>query len=433
MVQLQILNKILAEGSLGFVVKNHLSADNFFEYQDEYAFIVDHERQYGNVPDLATFLDRFPEFEVIDVTEGDDYLAGKAKEELAFHRAVPLVKKAYEMLEGNAFEAIGYLNDNLGPLLAQGQGGAIDLMADSAIREQAFEERMAMENHGLVTTGFAELDKILGGWDTMGESVTLFARPGVGKTWVLLKFLVSAWREGYRVGLYSGEMSANEIGYRVDSLIMHYSNVDLYRGTMLKGVEEYKEYLKKLREGGYSPFYVVTPEDLGGQPTVGDLANFAKSHNLELLGIDQYSKVRDGRSTKATDTRERLEHISADLRTLALRQHLIVLGVSQGNRNALRGVGKGGAVPELNDIYGSDAIGQDSSKVISLAQINDTAITLNVKKNRAGGGENVTLTYLWDKDHGTFTYQPSAQNPNDQEQVNAQYQAYGDNGGENVF
>ena len=433
MVQLQLINRIIADQSLGIMVRNNLDSEHLFEYQREYAFILEHNNKYGNVPDLATFVAEFPDFEVVDVAESEQYLADKAREELAFHKAVPLVKKAYEMLEDNAFDAINYLNAHLGPLLAQGQGGAIDLIADSGIREEAFDVRSKADGHGLIPTGFKELDAIIGGWDNMGELLTLFARPGVGKTWVLLSFLVHAWREGYRVGLYSGEMPANEIGYRVDSLLMHFSNTDLYRGTMIKGVDKYKEYLKKLREGGYAPFYVITPQELGRQPSVTDLENFAKAHNLEVLGIDQYSKMRDERSTKSTDGRERLEHISADLRTMSIRNHLVVLGVSQGNRNATKGVGRDGAMPDLNDIYGSDAIGQDATKVISLAQVNNNAIVLKVRKNRAGGGENVSLTYLWDKDHGTFTYQPDANNPDDQPSVNAMCAEYGDDGGNNVF
>lgn len=415
------------------MVRHNLSAEHLFEYDAEYKFILDHLERYGNVPDLATFVERFPDFEVITVTESEEYLAGKAKEELAFHQAVPLVKKAYEMLEGNAFEAINYLNSRLGPLLAQGQDGAIDLVAQSEVREQAYNERKAMEGHGFVTTGLKELDGLLMGWDTLGESVTLFARPGVGKTWVLLKFLAEAWREGYRVGLYSGEMPANEIGSRFDTLIAHFSNTQIYTGGLVRDEAKYKAHLKKLREGGYAPFYVITPEDLGRQPTVADLEAFAKAHGIEVLGVDQYSKMRDDRATRATDGRERLEHISADLRAMALRNHLVVIGVSQSNRNGSKMVGRKGETPELEDIYGADAIGQDSTKVLSLAQVSDMAIVIRIIKNRGGGGEGVGLTYLWDKDHGTFTYQPSADNPTDTEGVERQSADYGDQGGEGVF
>jgi len=432
-VQLQIINKVLAEQSLSFMVRNNLSAEHLFEYASEYAFIREHQAKYGNVPDLATFVAQFPEFEVVEVTESEEYLADKAREEYAFHQAVPLVKKAYEMLEGNAFEAINYLNANLGSLLAQGQRGAIDLVAQSAIREQAYDERKALEGHGFITTGLKELDDLVNGWDTFGESVTIFARPGVGKTWVLLKFLAEAWREGYRVGMYSGEMPANEIGSRFDTLVAHFSNSQIYRGALIREEAEYKAHLKKLREGGYAPFYVITPEDLGRQPSVSDLEAFAKTHGIEVLGIDQYSKMGDERALRGSDGRERLEHISADLRAMALRNHLVVLGVSQSNRSGVKMVGKKGEMPELENIYGADAIGQDSTKVISLAQVGDMAITMQVIKNRGGGGEGVSLTYLWDKDHGTFTYQPSADNPMDVGQVERQSAEYGDQGGEGVF
>ena len=40
------------------------------------------------------------------------------------------------------------------------------------------------------------------------------ARPGVGKTWVMLKSSVAALEQGLRVGVYSGEMSERKVGYR---------------------------------------------------------------------------------------------------------------------------------------------------------------------------------------------------------------------------
>lgn len=429
MVQLQVISKAINEGSLDFIVKNGFTKEYFFEFPDEFDFIVSHARQYGNVPDVATFLAKFPEFEVVEVRESDSYLSDKLREEMAFHRSVPIIEKAYKMLEGNAFDAIKYLQTQIPNLLRDTEKGAVDLVKESYIREQSLELRMNTEDNGYVGTGFKELDEAINGWKLNGDLAAIIARPGVGKTWVLLSFLTAAWREGYTVGLYSGEMPAEEIGNRFDTLVTHVSNSQLEKATIIKGLGEYKAHLAKLRDGDYAPFYVVTQEAFGRRPTVSDLENFAKAHNLDILGIDQYTLMGDERATRDSDTKDKLEHISSDLRLMALRNHIAILAVNQSNRNGARPT-KDKPCPGLEDIYGSDAIGQNSTKVISIGQLSKNSIALQVAKNR-GGPEGDVLTYLWDIDHGTFTYQPDAMNPRDAQAVEEQRAMF--EGGKNVF
>lgn len=428
MVQLQILCRTLSDGDMSFVIRNGFTKDYFFEFPDEFAFIEDHAKKYGNAPDLPTFLAKFPDFEYVDVRESDSYLSEKMREEMAFHRAVPLIEKAYSMLEGNAFDAVNFLQSRLPELLKDTSSGAIDLVADSAVRENSLDVRMKSEDKGSVTTGFKELDSYLkGGWRLNGDLVAVIARPGVGKTWMLLAFLTAAWREGYTVGMYSGEMPAEEIGYRYDSLLTHVSNSDLEGATMLKGVDEYKGHLKRLREGDYAPFYVITQDELGGRPTVSQLENFCKAHSIDVLGVDQYTLMRDERSTKTSETKDQLEHISSDLRTMALRNRMLIIAANQSNRNGAKPT-KDKPCPTLEDIYGSDSIGQNSSRVVSLGQMSSNSIAMQVIKNRHGN-EGKTFVYLWDVDHGTFTYQPDVGNPDDREAVEAQrreYQGEGD-------
>lgn len=423
MVQLQILCRTIADGDMSFIVRHGLTKEHFFEFPDEYDFIEGHAKKYGKAPDLATFLAEFPDFEYVDVKESDSYLSDKVREEAAFHRSVPIIEKAYSMLEGNAFDAINYLQSKIPELLKDSSSGAIDLVADSSVREDSLELRMKSDDKGIVPTGFAELDRYLkGGWRLNGDLIAVIARPGVGKTWTLLSFLTAAWREGYTVGMYSGEMPAEEIGHRFDTLLTHVSNSDLDGATLIKGIPEYKAHLKKLREGDFAPFYVITQEELGGRPTVTQLENFCKAHSIDVLGVDQYTLMRDERSTKASETKDHLEHISSDFRTMALRNRMLIIAANQSNRNGARPT-KEKPCPGLEDIYGSDAIGQNSSKVISLGQLSKNSITLQVAKNRSGS-EGSTFTYLWDVDHGTYTYQPDAENPDDQEAIEAQRRSY---------
>ena len=74
MIQLQALNYILTSKDTSFITLNNLNTDFFSDYPDEFLFIKNHIDSYGNTPDLETFVNKFPNFDVITVTETPKYL-----------------------------------------------------------------------------------------------------------------------------------------------------------------------------------------------------------------------------------------------------------------------------------------------------------------------------------------------------------------------
>ena len=69
LVQLQIINLILATKNISIILQNNLTVDYFPQYKSEYNYIMNHYKQYNQVPHLITFLGVFKEFEVLDVQE----------------------------------------------------------------------------------------------------------------------------------------------------------------------------------------------------------------------------------------------------------------------------------------------------------------------------------------------------------------------------
>ena len=74
MIQAQVLNKIIQSKDASIITLNNLSVDSFSEYKDEFCFIRNHLTKYGNIPDLETVLNNFPDFQVITVNEPVQYL-----------------------------------------------------------------------------------------------------------------------------------------------------------------------------------------------------------------------------------------------------------------------------------------------------------------------------------------------------------------------
>ena len=86
MVALQIISKILATKDLSIIENNLLTEDYFVGYTDEYNYILSHNKEYGSVPDKATFLSKF-DIELVDVTESDRYLVDTIREEYLYYKS----------------------------------------------------------------------------------------------------------------------------------------------------------------------------------------------------------------------------------------------------------------------------------------------------------------------------------------------------------
>ena len=151
-------------------------------------------------------------------------------------------------------------------------------------------------------------------------------------TWVLLKCAAAAAKQGKKVGIYSGEMSEDTVGYRIDTLIGHISNGALVHGG--GSVEsQYKNFLEGLRDNIKGDLYVLTPKMINGPAGVSALRAFIERYNLDILFIDQHSLLEDDR--KAKNPVEKASNISKDLKLLQTIKRIPIIAVSQQNRTKL--------------------------------------------------------------------------------------------------
>ena len=398
MVSLQILNKIISTKDISIITDNNLTIDYFLEYEDEYSFIKEHFDNYKNVPDTETFINKFPDFELLEVNESDRYLVDAIREEYLYSKSVPVIKKAAELLKSDSNEASRYLQSELVNLTPNYTTPYVDIIHSNS-RVEMFEDKSNNKDKWFIPTGFEELDDIIYGWQCGEEFVVIFARTGIGKSWVLVKTVQHAWEIGKNVGYISPEMSADKIGYRFDTLNNHFSNMALVRGDKSKvSIDEYRQYNEKLAEHN-NRILVSTPMDFNKQVTVGKLRTFVQANNLDMLAIDGITYMTDERYKRGDNKTTSLTNISEDLMALSCELKIPILVVVQSNRG-----GTEKDTPDLEDIRDSDGIAHNATKVISLNQKED-ALVMKIKKNRDGKvGDK--LTYLWDIDLGEFTWMP---------------------------
>ena len=395
MIQLQMLNRILQSKNTALITVNNLTDDYFSDYREEFDFIKNHLDQYGNVPDLETFLNRFTNFDVIDVKESDNYLIDALYDNKNQRELASVFNKVRSLIMSNKTDEAMKVYLNASQNIVKGVHlDSVDIISDTS-RYDRYLEKCNDFNKYYVSTGFKELDEIIGGWDRQEELATIAARSGVGKSWMLLFVAVAAAKQGLNVGIYSGEMSEDKVGYRIDTLISHLSNGQIIHGNVnVSG--HYKEYLDNLKNTIKGSIRVLTPSKINGPGGVTALRAFIEKDNLDMLCVDQHSLLEDDRN--ARNPIERAANISKDLKNLQVMKKIPIISVSQQNRNSVEN-----GVSTAN-IAQSDRIAQDSTIILFLEQ-KDGVLTIHLTKSRDSVNAR-DLNYAVDLDKGMFTFIP---------------------------
>ena len=396
MIQLLCLNYILDKKDKAFIINNNLDESFFSDYKDEFKFIKSHINTFGNVPDTTVVLSSFNDFQLVKVNETPQYLLDELykdrnKRELAFafNQVAQLVN------QDKVDDALAIFSKSYEKISRQKNIRSTDLIEDKS-RYTDYVERCNDYNKYYVTTGFREVDEIIGGWDRREEVAIIAGRLGTGKSWLMLKCAVAAAQAGLRVGIYSGEMGTTKVGYRVDTLLSHISNMGMTHGNV--GIQnDYKAFLDSIKDSVKGTIKVLTPKDLGGYATVSTLGAFIDRDNLDMLCIDQFSLMED--EQKGRTDRENLANISKDLLKLQKQKQIPIIEVAQQNREE---VVEG---EETKNIGGSDRPGQDATTVLMFEQ-KDNVLTIKIAKTRDNGGF-VKLRYAINLDKGVFTYLPN--------------------------
>lgn len=208
-----------------------------------------------------------------------------------------------------------------------------------------------------VTTGFTELNKALSGLQK-GNLVILGARPSMGKTSLALDIARHAALTGVPTGIFSLEMSRDEV---VDRLVAAAGDASLWQLRTGNIRDEYeldmvKEGLSKLAN---APIYI----DDTPAPTILQMRAMARrlqmQHGLGLLVVDYLQLIapRNSRDNMVQQVTE----ISRGLKLIARELEIPVLALSQLSRGVDQ---RDNRTPQLHDLRESGSIEQDADVVM---------------------------------------------------------------------
>jgi replicative DNA helicase len=268
-----------------------------------------------------------------------------------------------------------------------------DFIPIRSILEAAFNriDELHKGDHKLrgIPTGFSDLDNILAGFQK-SDLVIVAARPSIGKTTLALDFARQiAVKEKVSVGIFSLEMSSDQL---IDRMLAAESGVDLWRlrtGRLKtgEGDDDFQRIGEAMGVLSEAPIYI----DDAGSANVMEMRTMARrlqsEHNVGVIIVD-YLQLMEGRSGGDNRVNE-ISEISRALKQLARELNIPVIALSQLSRAV---ESRSPQIPKLSDLRESGSIEQDADVVMFLYREdrekpdtpNKNIVEVHIAKHRNG-------------------------------------------------
>lgn len=258
----------------------------------------------------------------------------------------------------------------------------INYRADKLLEEE--------ENKKIIKTGYPSIDSKLGCMQG-GDFIIFAGATGMGKTCMMINLIASIAKQGYKVDVFSLEMSLQQLQNR---LICSQAKIDAskLRTQSLKGYERDK-YLRYIYTSLPSfPIKICTEYNID----VKKIRQLEKKSDSDIVFID-YLGLIGGNNQKSSY--ERISDISRELKLTAMAVNKPFFVLHQLNRGYAERQNK---QPILSDIRDSGKIEQDADTVCFIhrpayfepEKYRDFDLRFLIAKSRhTEGGKSVELYY----------------------------------------
>lgn len=211
-----------------------------------------------------------------------------------------------------------------------------------------------------ISTGFKELDNILGGLQR-SDLVVLAARPSVGKTSLALDIArVAAIKSKKPVGVFSLEMSKEQL---TDRLICSEANVDLWKlrtGRLSDRDDDFPRIGQALGTLSEAPIFIDDTPGANVMEIRTKARRLQTDHGLGMIVID-YIQLMESRAGGSDNRVQQVSEITRSLKGIARELDVPVLALSQLSRAVEMNKP---AIPRLAHLRESGSIEQDADVVM---------------------------------------------------------------------
>src|SRR3989338_5724775 len=348
-----LLGALMLSSNAMYEVADMIGIDSFYSGTHRTVFdamLSLYER--GEPIDAATVTSKLKKRNVLDEIGGASYIA-----DLVAAAGSPGSSRHYAQIVQNKFvlrsliEAAAKIGDlgfqedrDIEQLLDEAQSAVFQvtqapmLRAFSVIKDElteAWERLEHLQKHENamrgVPTGFAQLDNILSGLQK-SDLVILAARPSMGKTALALDIArLSATKHGTPVGIFSLEMSTQQL---VDRMLAAQAGVNSWRlrTGKIRDDDEFERLQTALADLSESPIYIDDKATSSVLAMRSVARRLKMEKDLKLIIVDYLQLITPTNARSSDNMVQQVTQISRSLKAMARALEVPVLALSQLSR-----------------------------------------------------------------------------------------------------
>jgi replicative DNA helicase len=404
-----LLGTLLIDNESLHKIADFLSSDHFYEpvHQRIYTAIQKYNER-GLLANPVTLKSQFDADEALKDLGGASYLAklaglatgvvgvvdyARTIYELAMSRGLirigkDIVEEAFvHSMEVPPSEQIEQAEQQLFKLASEGNSDKSFKILFAASQEAINRTEIAHKKHDDVSgipTGFKDLDRMLGGLHD-SDLLILAGRPSMGKTALAVNIAFNAaeiFRSRFQedqkkrtenvpipaesmqprsVGVFSLEMSAEQIATRLLSMKTGINSNDIRRGKLDDAKGDFEKLVRAHKELHELPLYIDDTPALSIAAMRTRARRLKRKHNLGLIVVDYLQLMRGTSKMSESNRVQEVSEITQGLKAVAKELNIPVLALSQLSRAVEQRDDKR---PQLADLRESGSIEQDADLVM---------------------------------------------------------------------
>lgn len=226
---------------------------------------------------------------------------------------------------------------------------------DKYLEDSSTSDQDSGLNLGPISTGFIDLDTVLGGLQR-SDLVIIAARPSMGKSTLALNISQHAASNGFKVGIFSLEMSAEQMAMR---LLSSEAQVDSH-SIRINLMSEAEQQRVINAVGGLSDLPIFV-DDTPIQSIIEVRSKARRLHleqRVDLIVVDYLQLMQGG--SRSDNRVQEMSDISRALKGLARDLNVPLIALSQLSRAVEQ---RPSHRPQLSDLRDSGSIEQDADVV----------------------------------------------------------------------
>lgn len=245
-----------------------------------------------------------------------------------------------------------------------------------------------------IPSGFQQLDQMTSGFQN-GDFIVLAARPSMGKTALAMCVALEAARSGFATGIFSLEMSAEQLTLRLLSAESGIGHHNIRNATISS--DEWVDLTNVAAQLAEMKVFIDDTAMLNIMDLRAKARKLKMEHGLQFLVIDYLQLLH---STKKHENRhQEISDISRSLKALAKELNIPIIALSQLSRAVDSRMDKR---PMLSDLRESGAIEQDADLIMFIYRDvvynpeteNPASAELIIGKQRNGPTGTVFMNFI---------------------------------------